>query len=117
MNSKSIAVVFALATTYTSALYAQDYNYVPGWANTQNHSYRGKGGGGEWEAKKTLFATLGAQGPEAKCTLRNLSDPDGNVITNQYRSDVRKRGEHVALKNAQRKVAAHHKTLKSQGKC
>lgn len=103
--------------TACAAAHAQDFNYVPGWANTKNHEYRGKNSGGEWPAKKALFDKLGAQSAEAKCTLKNLSDADGNVITNQYRSDVRKSNERSALQNAQRKVAAHHKSMKSQGKC
>jgi len=115
MSSKVFAILVTAACA--SAAHAQDYNYVPGWANTTNHQYKGKGSGGEWEAKKNLFATLGAQSPEAKCTLRNISEADGNVITNQFRSESRKNGEQSALRNAQRKVAAHHKSLKAKGKC
>ena len=111
--------VFAILLTAAcaSTAHAQDYNYVPGWANTTNHQYKGKRGSGEWEAKKNLFATLSAQSPEAKCTLRTISEADGNVITNQFRSESRKNGEQSALRSAQRKVAVHHKSLKAQGKC
>jgi len=107
----------ALAVTFASLAQAQDYNYVPGWANTTNHEYRGGGGKGEWGAKKELFAKLGAQGSEAKCALKNMSEADGNVITNQYRSETRKSGESIALKSAQRKVAVHYKSLKAKGRC
>jgi len=106
---------FALAAA--TPVYAQDYNYVPGWANTTNHQYRGNSGKGEWDAKTTLFAKLGAQRPEAQCALKHISEADGNVITNQYRSETRKMGEAKALKSAQRKLAAHHKALKAKGRC
>ena len=117
MPTKSTTFLFTIITACASAADAQDFNYVPGWSNTTNHAYKGKSSGGEWSAKKELFDKLGAQGAEAKCTLKNLSEADGNVITNQYRSDVRKSNENSALRNAQRKVAAHHKTMKAQGKC
>ena len=117
MKIRTSVMILGVAVACGSAAHAQDYNYVPGWANTTNHAYKGQKTGGEWKAKTELFATLGAQGPEAKCTLQNLSDSDGNVITNQYRSEARKMGEQAALKSAQRKVAAHHRLMKSKGRC
>lgn len=107
----------ASALALSTLAYAQDYNYVPGWSNTTNHSYRGSSGKGEWAAKRELFAKLGAQGSEAKCALKNISEADGNVITNQYRSETRKSGESNALKSAQRKVEVHYKALKAKGRC
>ena len=112
-----IDLAAALALAVAMPAYAQDYNYVPGWSNTTNHKYRGKSGTGEWDAKKALFARLGAQGTQAKCALKHISEADGNVITNQYRSETRKLGESQALKSAQRKVAAHYQVLKAKGRC
>ena len=112
-----MALGAASALALSTPAHAQDYNYVPGWSNTTNHQYRGSSGKGEWAAKKELFAELGAQGSEAKCALKNMSEADGNVITNQYRSETRKSDESTALKSAQRKVAAHYKTLKAKGRC
>ncbi|MYZ43326.1 hypothetical protein [Schauerella aestuarii] len=112
-----MALGTAFAFAWSTPAHAQDYNYVPGWSNTTNHQYRGSSGKGEWVAKNELFAKLGAQGSEAKCALKNISEADGNVITNQYRSESRKSGEGTALKNAQRKVAAHFKALKAKGRC
>lgn len=76
---------------------AQDQKYVPGWVNTHNHRYKGKGDS-EWEAKTELFKKLGSAGPEARCTLKNLSESDGNVIVNRYRSLSRKSNESAALR-------------------
>lgn len=95
---------------------AQDYNYVPGWANTANHSYKGEKRG-EWKAKTELFNRLGAQNPNARCALKNLSEADGNVIVNQYRSRERKTNGATAFRVAQQQVATHHHRLKAQGKC
>ena len=95
---------------------AQDYNYVPGWANTTNHAYKGTRGG-EWKAKTDLFGQLGARNPSSKCALRNISEADGNVIVNQYRSRARKTNSATAFRAAQQQVEAHHRRLKAQGKC
>ncbi len=96
---------------------AQDYNYVPGWANTHNHRYKGDGETREWPAKTELFAKLRSRGPAARCTLANLSEPDGNVIVNRYRSEARKTNEKAALNWAHQQVAIHHRLLVRQGKC
>lgn len=96
---------------------AQDYNYVPGWADTHNHRYKGDGEKREWPAKTELFAKLRSQSPAARCTLANLSEPDGNVIVNRYRSQVRKTNEQAALRWAHQQVAIHHQLLVRQGKC
>ncbi|MCW2370059.1 hypothetical protein [Sphingobium sp. B11D3D] len=96
--------------------WAQDYNYVPGWANTTNHQYKGEESG-EWKAKTELFKVLGAQSAASRCTLQNLSEADGNVIVNQYRSRERKTDTPTALKVAQQQVNAHHKRMRAQGKC
>lgn len=96
---------------------AQDYNYVPGWANTHNHRYKGGGESKGWPAKTELFAKLGSRGTAARCTLANLSEPDGNVIVNRYRSQVRKTNEQAALNWAHQQVAIHHRLLVRQGKC
>ncbi|MCW2387157.1 hypothetical protein M2333_000203 [Sphingobium sp. B11D3B] len=96
---------------------AQDYNYVPGWADTHNHRYKGGGETKEWPAKTELFAKLRSRGPAAQCTLANLSEPDANVIVNRYRSQVRKTNEQTALSWAHQQVANHHRLLVRQGKC
>lgn len=96
--------------------YAQDYNYVPGWADTYNHRHEGNSGG-EWEAKTKLFTNLVNTGPAARCALQNLSEADGNVIVNRYRSQTRKTGEPAALRWAHGQVADHHRQLRAQGKC
>lgn len=96
---------------------AQDYNYVPGWADTHNHRYQRNDEKGEWPAKTELFAKLRSRGPAARCTLANLSESDGNVIVNRYRSQVRKTNEQAALDLAHQQVATHHLLLTRQGKC
>ena len=105
----------AMIVSCPASVCAQDYNHVPGWANTTNHRYRGNDGG-EWKAKTELFGRLG-QSPATKCTLRNLSEADGNVIVNQYRSRERKTNAATAFRVAQQQVEAHHRRLKIQGKC
>ncbi len=95
---------------------AQDYNYVPGWADTTNHRYKG-GEKGEWKAKTELFKRLGAQSPHAPCTLQHLSEADGNIIVNQYRSRERKTNSATAFRVAQQQVNAHHRRLRAQGRC
>lgn len=111
-------IALTIAGFYSTALHAQDYNHVPGWANTMNHRYKGnKGDGGEWSAKTELFAKLSARGPAAQCTLENLSDADGNVIVNKYRRQVRRTNERAALQWAHQQVDAHHRQLKTRGKC
>lgn len=108
-----VVIGFGFSLTPCSA---QDFNHVPGWANTHNHRYKGKSGG-EWEAKTELFAKLAGTGPAARCALRNLSEADGNVIVNRYRSQARKTSEPAALRWAQGQVADHHRQLRAQGKC
>ncbi|MEC3950817.1 hypothetical protein [Sphingobium sp. HWE2-09] len=100
----------------TSPIAAQDYNYVPGWANTHNHRYQGEKSG-EWEAKTVLFRKLASAGPDAACTLKHLPEPDGNVIVNRYRSLTRKTNEPAALRWAHGQVAIHHRQMKAVGKC
>ncbi len=87
------------AGAFTTAGWAQDYNYVPGWANTTNHEYKG-GERGEWKAKTELFKVLGSRNAASLCTLKNLSEADGNVIVNQYRSRERKTNTATAFKVA-----------------
>jgi hypothetical protein len=111
---KYAAILFATSGVLSPA-WAQDYNYVPGWADTTNHEYKGEKRG-EWKAKTDLFNRLGTS-PNAKCTLRNLSEADGNVIVNQYRSRERKTNSATAFRVAQQQVEAHHRRLKAQGKC
>lgn len=105
-----------IALNVSGAAIVQDYNYVPGWADTHNHRYRGNGSG-EWAAKTELFKKLASAGPEARCTLKNLSEPDGNVIVNRYRSVSRKTNEAAALRWARGQVALHYRQMKSAGKC
>ena len=104
-------MVFAFAAN------AQDFNYVPGWANTTNHRYKGDGEDGEWAAKTELFGVLAGMGPEAECTLRQLSEQDGNVIVNRYRRQLRRAGESAAMQQAQQQVAAHYQDLHARGLC
>lgn len=115
LNIKGAGILLA-ASSFTHAAGAQDHNYVPGWATTTNHEYRGSEGG-EWKAKTDLFNVLGARSPASRCTLQNLSEADGNVIVNQYRSRERKTNTATALRAAEQQVDAHHRRLKSQGKC
>ncbi len=110
------AVALMVASGFANASWAQDYNHVPGWANTTNHRYKGSEGG-EWKAKTELFNVLGARSAAARCTLQNLSEADGNVIVNQYRSRERKTNAATALQVARQQVDAHHRRLKAQGKC
>jgi len=105
-----------IALTVSSAALAQDYNHVPGWADTHNHRYKGNRSD-EWAAKTELFKKLGSAGPEARCTLKNLSEPDGNVIVNRYRSLSRKTNEAAALRWARGQVAMHYQQMKRAGKC
>ena len=114
-NGLKCAALLAAASC-PGSVWAQDYNYVPGWANTTNHEYKGDKGG-EWKAKTELFDRLGARSPAARCTLRNLSEADGNVIVNQYRSRERKTNSATAFRVAQQQVDAHHRQLKARGKC
>ncbi|OWK30012.1 hypothetical protein [Sphingomonas mucosissima] len=114
LNRIMFATIFAFALS--DAAMAQDYNYVPGWADTYNHRYKGDKSG-EWPAKTELFEKLASAGPEARCTLRNLSEPDGNVIVNRYRSLGRKTNEGAALRWAHGQLAAHHRQMKSTGRC
>ncbi|MEN3749882.1 hypothetical protein TPR58_22105 [Sphingomonas sp. HF-S3] len=109
------AILLAAGVAPTAAV-AQDYNYVPGWANTTNHKYKGPRSGG-WKAKTDLFERLGRRSPAALCTLKNLSEADGNVIVNQYRSRERKTNAAAAFRMAEQQVAAHHRRLKARGKC
>jgi hypothetical protein len=110
------AAILAIAGSAPAGALAQDYNYVPGWANTTNHEYKGPRTGG-WKAKTELFERLGRRSPAARCTLKNLSEADGNVIVNQYRSRERKTNAATAFRVAEQQVAAHHRRLKAQGKC
>lgn len=110
------AATLLVTGSFPSVTWAQDHNYVPGWAITTNHEYRGAEGG-EWKAKTELFNVLGAQSPAARCTLQNLSEADGNVIVNQYRSRERKTNTATALQAARQQVDAHHRRLNAQGKC
>lgn len=109
-------VAMGVATLSSVTVVAQDYNYVPGWSLTENHRYRGEKRG-EWAAKTELFAKLRGRGPVAECVLKNLSEADGNVIVNRYRSNVRKTNEASALRTAHQQVDLHHRQLKAQGKC
>ena len=113
----AVIVSGGLAAASSVSVTAQDHNHVPGWANTTNHSYKGRGDGSEWSAKTELFAKLRGQGPAVQCTLKNLSDADGNTIVNQYRRQVRKTNETAALQWAHRQVEMHHRQLKARGKC
>lgn len=119
MTSKVGVAVAAIVMTSsfgaTSAV-AQDYNYVPGWANTHNHRYQ-QDHDGEWDAKIELFNALSVQGPAARCTLQNLSDADGNVIVNQYRRNARRTNETLAFQKAQEQVETHQRRLTAEGKC
>ncbi|WP_121115630.1 hypothetical protein [Croceibacterium ferulae] len=108
-------ILLAIGGIFASA-FGQDYNYVPGWANTTNHEYKGENDG-EWEAKTELFAQLRERNPAAECTLRNLSDADGNVIVNRFRSNERKTDTATALRMAQEMVAEHHQRLQAEGTC
>jgi|GEM_PF-1195129 len=112
----SYAMAAIAAACVAAPLVAQDHNYVPGWADTHNHRHRG-GGDGEWTAKTELFNKLGELGPAAQCTLKNLSEADGNMIVNRYRSQVRKTSEAAALQWAHEQVVLHHRQLKAQGRC
>lgn len=116
MSLYRLMLTTMIATTIPAAAMAQDYNHVPGWANTYNHRYKGERSG-EWAAKTELFKKLETAGPEARCTLKSLSEPDGNVIVNRYRSLSRKSGESAALRWARGQVAMHHRQLKGAGKC
>ncbi|GAA5231944.1 hypothetical protein FOZ76_15225 [Verticiella sediminum] len=111
------SIALAIAGTCSLPANAQDYNYVPGWANTHNHRYKGQGNGGEWSAKTELFAKLSVRGPATQCTLENLSDADGNAIVNRYRREARKTNETTALRSAHQQVEIHHRQLKARGKC
>lgn len=118
MNTTSIGVMLAMLTgVYAHAASAQDYNYVPGWANTTNHQYKSSGAGGEWQAKTDLFKALGARGAAAQCTLKQLSEPEGNTLVNRYRSQARKTSEAAALQWAHAQVEEHHRRLKARGIC
>jgi len=117
MTDRVTAGVFAIVVACISGAYAQDFNHVPGWANATNHRYKGGESAGEWAEKKELFGILGALGPDAECTLRNLSEQDGNVIVNRYRRQMRRAGEHSALQEAQRELAAHYQQLSAHGRC
>jgi len=112
----SCAAMLLAMSGVSGSVSAQDFNYVPGWANTKNHEYKGKNKG-EWKAKTELFNRLGARNPDARCTLKNLSEADGNVIVNQYRSRERKTNAATAFRAAQQQVDAHHRRLKARGKC
>lgn len=112
-----LALCAVLVAAGSQPALAQDYNYVPGWADTHNHRYKGDGKAGEWSAKTELFAKLRSSGPEARCALANLSEPDGNLIVNRYRSQVRKTNEQAALTWAHQQVAAYHSLLVRQGEC
>jgi hypothetical protein len=111
----SIAALIAAGGLPTSAM-AQDYNYVPGWATTTNHEYKGENDG-EWEAKTELFDQLRQADPVAECTLSNLSEAEGNVIVNQFRSHERRTSTAAAFQRAQRQVEEHHRRLRAEGKC
>lgn len=104
------------AGSFSASATGQDYNYVPGWATTTNHEYKGEDDG-EWEAKSELFSRLRQANPIAECTLRNLSEADGNVIVNQFRSHERRTSTAAALQRAQQQVEEHHRRLKGEGKC
>lgn len=117
MTGRVIAGAFAIVVACVFGSYAQDFNYVPGWASTTNHRYKGGTGTGEWAEKEELFGILSALGPDAECTLRNLSEQDGNVIVNRYRRQLRRAGEQSALQEAQRELAAHYEQLNAQGRC
>ncbi len=116
MNWYRSILVTTIALITSGAAMAQDHNYVPGWADTHNRRYKGNSDG-EWAAKTELFKELGSAGPEARCTLKNLSEPDGNFIVNRYRSLSRKTSESAALRWAQGQVALHHRQMTSIGKC
>lgn len=117
MTGRVTAGALAIVVVCVFGSYAQDFNHVPGWSNTTNHRYKGGAGTGEWAEKEELFGTLGALGPDAECTLRNLSEQDGNVIVNRYRRQLRRAGEQSALQEAQRELAAHYQQLNAQGRC
>ena len=112
MNRYRSVLVAMIAIIMPGAAMAQDHNYVPGWADTHNHRYKGNSDS-EWAAKTELFKKLGSADPEARCTLKNLSEPDGNVIVNRYRSLSRKTGESAALRWAQGQVALHHRQMRA----
>ncbi|AXB79013.1 hypothetical protein [Novosphingobium sp. P6W] len=112
-----LALCAVLVAAGSHPALAQDYNYVPGWADTHNHRYKGDGETGEWSAKTELFAKLRSSGPAARCALANLSEPDGNLIVNRYRSQVRKTNEQAALNWAHQQVAVYHRLLMRQGRC
>ncbi len=117
MTGRITAGALAIVAACISGAHAQDFNHVPGWANTTNHRYKGSAGTGEWAEEDELFGTLGALGPDAECTLRNLSEQDGNMIVNRYRRQLRRAGEHSALQEAQRELAVHYQQLSAQGRC
>lgn len=114
-GSTCIAALLAVGG-FSASAFAQDYNYVPGWATTKNHEYKGENDG-EWEAKTELFSRLRQANPVAECTLRNLSEVDGNVIVNQFRSHERRTNTAAAFQRAQQQVEAHHQRLRAEGKC
>lgn len=116
MNLYIKVITGMVVVSISCSVAAQDYNYVPGWANTQNHHYKGDKSG-EWEAKTVLFKKLASSGPDAACTLKHLPEPDGNVIVNRYRSLTRKSNEPAALRWARGQVAMHHRQMKAIGKC
>lgn len=116
MNRYRSILVTTITLITSDAAMAQDHNYAPGWADTHNQRYKGNSDG-EWAAKTELFKKLGSAGPEARCTLKNLSEPDGNVIVNRYRSLSRKNGESPALRWAQGQIALHYRQMRSTGKC
>ncbi len=55
MTGRITAGVLAIVVAGISGAYAQDFNHVPGWANTTNHRYKGGAGTGEWAEKDELF--------------------------------------------------------------
>lgn len=120
--TKRIALhAFALTCLASAAVgstaAAQDYNHVPGWANTYNHSHKGGEGRSELPGESALMAQLRQMGPEARCTLDAIEQPDRNVIVNRYRSNVRRSNEREALRIAQSQVAEHYRRLRTLGRC
>ena len=116
MQRSGAALTAIFGLVLSSAAAAQDFNYVPGWANTMNHRYQG-GSGKVWEEKASFFAALGGLDPDVACTLRNIGEQDGNVIYNSYRRERRNRGDDAALRGAMHRIAPHYQALRKKGRC
>lgn len=95
----------------------QDYNYVPGWANTHNHRHRGSEERSELPGEAALMARLKAQSATASCVIDGIEQSDRNVLVNRYRSNERRHGEARAFSMAEAMVIEHVRRLQAGGRC